>query len=94
MICPMDDFDFETERQFVFRSFSINTVAAMPATLQKVDGVRTLIRLDTPQFGFANGQTATLNDTENESVVLGDLDQFNTGGQACLKDDCSPAGLL
>ena len=69
MICPMDDFDFETERQFVFRSFSINTVAAMPATLQKVDGVRTLIDW-TPQFGFANGQTATLNDTENESVVL------------------------
>ena len=67
----MGDFDFETERQFVFRSFSINTVAAMPATLQKVDGVRTLIRLDTPQFGFGNGQTATLNDTENESVVLG-----------------------
>ncbi len=48
-----------------------NTAAALPATLQAIDGERVVLRLDTPQFGIASGQAAVLYDMENEAVVLG-----------------------
>ena len=48
-----------------------NTAAALPATLQAIDGERVVLRLDTPQFGIASGQAAVLYDKENEAVVLG-----------------------
>ena len=48
-----------------------NTAAALPATLQAIDGERVVLRLDTPQFGIASGQAAVLYDIENEAVVLG-----------------------
>ena len=48
-----------------------NTAAALPATLQAIDGEGVVLRLDTPQFGIASGQAAVLYDLENEAVVLG-----------------------
>ena len=48
-----------------------NTAAALPATLQAIDGERVVLRLDTPQFGIASGQAAVLYDMEYEAVVLG-----------------------
>jgi len=48
-----------------------NTAAALPATLQAVDGERVVLCLDTPQFGIASGQAAVLYDIENEAVLLG-----------------------
>ncbi|MGC6497208.1 MAG: tRNA 2-thiouridine(34) synthase MnmA [Candidatus Puniceispirillaceae bacterium] len=48
-----------------------NTAAALPATLQSIDGSRASLRLDSPQFGIASGQAAVLYDIDNDAVVLG-----------------------
>ena len=48
-----------------------NTAAALPATLQMIDGEHAVLQLETPQFGIATGQAAVLYDKGNSAILLG-----------------------